>query len=406
MKILHVIPAVSPRYGGPSSSIVEMCRALRGVGVSPTIATTDADGSSTLDVPLGTSVSWDGVDAIFFRRQWGEAFKYSNGLARWLHAHVAGFDVIHVHAPLSHASLAAGRAARRRCIPYVVRPLGTLDAWSLRQKALKKKLLLPLAARLLRGAAAVHYTSTEEMTQVQQWLGQTPGVVIPLGVDPALLAAAALSDEARAPERYVLALSRLHPVKNLEALVEAFADLEASGHRGNWRLVIAGDGDVEYMQRLDAAIARRGSGAYITRRPWIAGEAKHDLVRRASVFALPSHHENFGVGLIEAMAAGVPVLVSRGVHLASVVEANRAGWVTEVTPDSIHDALRQAVTGHDRSLRGAAAREAARPFAWPAVASTMVDLYDRILARGARTADAVPVVERARTASSVSSVKH
>src|SRR5581483_6875524 len=122
LRVLHVIAAVAPRYGGPSTAVVGMCRALRGVGVETLVATTDADGSDRLPVPLGTVIAFGGVPAIFFRRQWSEALKYSRPLGRWLEGHVGAFDLVHVHGVFSHACLAAARSAARRGIPYLVRP--------------------------------------------------------------------------------------------------------------------------------------------------------------------------------------------------------------------------------------------------------------------------------------------
>jgi hypothetical protein len=104
-----------------------MCRALGSHGVDSLIATTDADGTARLDVETEQLVSYENVAAIFFARQWSEAFKYSRPLARWLGAHVAEFDVVHIHAIFSHACLAAAAACRKQGVPYVVRPLGTLD---------------------------------------------------------------------------------------------------------------------------------------------------------------------------------------------------------------------------------------------------------------------------------------
>src|SRR6478609_3680376 len=111
-----------------------MCRSLTAVGIETLLATTDADGDAHLEVPLGATTTWMGAPAIFFRRDCSEAFKYSRGLGAWLRRHVGDFDIVHAHAALSYAPIAAGRAATARAVPYVVRPLGTLDSWSLAQK--------------------------------------------------------------------------------------------------------------------------------------------------------------------------------------------------------------------------------------------------------------------------------
>src|SRR5439155_19005325 len=110
MKILHVIPGVAPRYGGPSQAIIQMCRALQTEGEEVLIASTDADGASRLPVKIGMKTVYKGIPAIFFPRNWSEAFKYSHSLARWLGANVDSFDVVHIHAVFSHSSIAAARA--------------------------------------------------------------------------------------------------------------------------------------------------------------------------------------------------------------------------------------------------------------------------------------------------------
>src|SRR5690242_6756974 len=135
MRALHVIPAVASRYGGPSAAVVPMCDALVKAGVDTLIVTTNADGERTLDVPIGEPTMWRGVPAVFFNRTFSESFKYSPGLARWLRRHVTEFDVVHIHAVLSHTCLSAASACRTHRVPYILRPLGTLAPWSLRQKA-------------------------------------------------------------------------------------------------------------------------------------------------------------------------------------------------------------------------------------------------------------------------------
>ncbi|HYG79851.1 MAG TPA: glycosyltransferase, partial [Pyrinomonadaceae bacterium] len=163
MKVLHVIPAVAARYGGPSLAVFEMCRALGERGAEVLIATTDADGSGRLAVETGTPLMFEGVETVFFARRLSERFGYSRTLARWLKLNAGGFDVAHIHAVFSHPCVAAARACRLNRVPYVVRPLGSLDPWSMRQKPWRKRLLWHAAARrMLRGAAAVHYTTLEE----------------------------------------------------------------------------------------------------------------------------------------------------------------------------------------------------------------------------------------------------
>src|SRR5688500_13550746 len=161
-----------------------MCRALQSQGCEPLIATTDADGPGRLPVGLRRRTQHRGVATIFFPRQWSEAFKYSRPLSRWLKENVESFDLVHIHAVFSHACLSAAKACRRRGVPYVVRPLGTLDPWSMSQKQIRKRIAwLAAGRRMLRGAAAVHYTTGEEKTLAEGSLRLANGMVLPLGVD-------------------------------------------------------------------------------------------------------------------------------------------------------------------------------------------------------------------------------
>ncbi len=313
LRVLHVIPAVAPRYGGPSRAIVDMSRALQARGVEPLVVATDADGDRHLDVELGRPVFYRGVPAIFFRRQWSESFKYSRPLAHWLGAHAAEFQVAHIHGVFSHACLAAAARCRRHRVPYLVRPLGTLDPWSLGQKPLRKRLLWHSAARqMLRTAAAVHYTTDGERRAAERVLGIGRGIVIPLGVDERLLASA----PSQGPEAgraiaspYVLVLARLHQKKGLERLVDVFLDVGARQGLESWKLLIAGDGDVAYVGDLKRRVRERDSGGRVVFTGWLDGEDRAAVLRAAQLLALPSHQENFSLAVVEALASGVPVLL-------------------------------------------------------------------------------------------------
>lgn len=382
MKILHVIPAVARRYGGPSTAVLQMCRALSDAGQGVVLATTDADGGGSLRVPLSCPTRLDGVDAVVFPRQWSEAFKYSRPLAAWLRRHVLQFDVVHIHALLSHACLAAASACRRADVPYVIRPLGTLDPWSLAQKPWRKRVLLFAGGRTaLAGADAVHYTAAAEQASVEAGFQTRRGFVAPLGLDDALFAPPVPYD-ARATNPFVLAISRLHPVKALDALIEAFARV----HDGRWRLVIAGDGEAQYVRRLKALAAGTPAARAIEFRGWVDGDEKRVLLRTASLLALPSHHENFGVGLGEAMACGTPAIVSRHVLIAADVAGAGAGWISDNTVPALTDSLREVL---DDAPARAAASGAARAFAerltWPRVATTLIATYEQVVRQAAES---------------------
>ncbi|HKG80318.1 MAG TPA: glycosyltransferase, partial [Pyrinomonadaceae bacterium] len=123
MRVLHVIPSVSDRSGGPATAIIPMCRALLRHGIEVLLITTDAG----LREDALKGGDYKGVPAMFFPSQLGESFKYSRPLASWLRSNIRDFGLAHIHAVFNHSSVAAAHVCRKAGVPYVVRPLGTLD---------------------------------------------------------------------------------------------------------------------------------------------------------------------------------------------------------------------------------------------------------------------------------------
>lgn len=380
MRVLHVVPAVAPRYGGPSEVALRSVASLREAGVEALLATTDADGEGRLPVATGEEVERLGARCIFFPRWRGESLKPSPSLAGWLKGHAGEFDVLHVHSVFSHPSLAAGRAARRAGVPYVVRPLGQLDEWSLSQHAWRKRAFLALGGRsLVERAAALHWTDESERRRAPRFAAGRPSFVAPLGVDERLFE----EPEAGEREPAVLFLSRLHPKKNVEALIDAFASLgrEAEG----WRLVVAGDGEDAYVASLRSRAAAAGRPVDFV--GWLTGEQKARALGAASLFVLPSMQENFGIVVAEAMAAGTPVVVSGAVALSGDVRRADAGWVAPEDAGGLARVLSEAISSPgERVRRGSAGRSLAEGrYRWIAVARELASRYEA-MAAGRRTA--------------------
>src|SRR5262245_12331133 len=321
MNVLHVIPAVAPRYGGPSQAVVQMCRALMSRGIKQTIATTNADGPGVLPVDTGRETQYEEVPAIFFPRTFSERFKYSPGLSEWLRAEVHNYDAVHIHAVFSHSTFSAASACLKARVPYVIRPLGSLDPWSLSQNYLLKRVLLSAGLRrLLERASAIHYTTAEEMRLSSIVVQSSSGVVVPLGVDEARWSVSR-SESAENSTPQLLFLARLHPKKGVELLLQAFRKLQKENALKQWRLIIAGSGESNYVAEL-----RSQAGENVEFVGWIQGVEKYQVIQRADLFVLPSQQENFGISVAEAMALGVPVIVSKRVNLADEIVNANAGW--------------------------------------------------------------------------------
>lgn len=377
MRVLHVIPSVSERSGGPATAIIPMCRALLRQGIEVLLITTDAGLS---DDARESGGSYKGVPAIFFPSQLGESFKYSRPLATWLSSNIRQFSLVHIHAVFNHSSMAAAHVCYRAGVPYVVRPLGTLDPWSMTQKSFRKRLFWQVSGKgMLRRAAAVHYTTETEKLATEASFGLNHGKVIALGVETQ--SSTTLSRDKMAHhfpsldgDPYVLVLSRLHPKKGLEVLIDAFLSLTPKFAR--WRLVIAGDGPADHVSSLQAKAA---SSDRVVFTGWLDGEKKDAVLSCASLLALPSHQENFGLCVIEALSHSVPVLLSPHVNLAEEIVLANAGWIATVDKDTLAVRLAEALEDEDElARRGRAGKELSQKYSWERAARGLVELYGNV----------------------------
>ena len=381
MRVMHVIPSVEERSGGPATAIVPMCRALMQQGIEVLLITTN-HGLDDEEV-LRRSVYRE-VPARFFPSQLGESFKYSRPLATWLAFHTNSFDLVHIHSVFNHASVAAAHACRKANVPYVIRPLGTLEPWSMAQKPLRKHFFLQVSGKgILRRAAAVHYTTEAEKRSTERLLGFNHGRVIPLGVE--INASVRGDGLARhfpnlTGESYVLVLSRLHPKKGLDVLIDAFLSLVQTQKLGHWRLAIAGDGPLDYVLKLKARVALSPQRDRIVFMGWLDGEKKHAVLAGASLLALPSRQENFGLCVMEALSHSVPVLVSSSVNLADEIEAANAGWVAALDKDALTVKLAEALADKDElARRGRAGKQLSEKYSWENAAKNLAELYQGVV---------------------------
>jgi len=387
LRVLHVIPSLSPTHGGPSVALPLMVRSLVSQGVTVDVATTDDDGPGRrINVPLNKRLEQDGYGLFFLRKQ-TEFYKVSLPFSHWMAAHVAEYDLVHVHALFSYTGNCAARHARRRGVPYVVRPLGVLNRWGMenRRRLLKSLSFHFVEKPILRHAAAMHYTSDAEQREAEQAGATAPAAVIPLGID--------LSEFERLPGPYlflqrcpqaqsrmlVLFLSRLDFKKGLDLLLPAFAKVIRKYPRA--MLVIAGNGNIDFLNGLKREAQRLGIADDILWPGFLSGADKLSAFAAASAFVLPSYSENFGIALVEALAAGLPCVTTEGVAVSEDLRERDAGVVVPCDVAVLAAAL-DRVLG-DGALRarlgGNARRLAAERFSLAAMGAALKELYQRIL---------------------------
>lgn len=388
LRVLHVIPSVSLRHGGPSVALPLFARVLTTAhNINVTVATTDDDGpDGRLDVPLNEVVSRPGEpDYIYFRKN-TEFYKMSWTLARWLTRHVADYDLVHIHALFSFSSFVAARAARRSHVPYIVRPLGVLNEWGMqnRRRFLKQWSLKMVELPIMRGAAAIHYTAEAERCEAAKAhpeIAALPSVIVPIPIEFAQRANAGhflKRFPAAAGRRIILFLSRLHPKKGIELLLAAFHQIR--GEFPDALLVIAGSGEGSYGKSLREKVCELGCERDILWVGSVGGEDKAALLEAANLFVLPSFSENFGIAAAEALAAGVPSVLSEHIALAQHAGSAEAALVAPCEVGPLADALRQLLTDH--GLRERLGRNSLvlikEHYSPEAVGQQLVSIYQRL----------------------------
>ena len=277
----------------------------------------------------------------------------------------------------------AARACRRNEVPYLIRPLGSLDPWILRQKRFRKWLLFCLGVeRMLKSAAAIHYTTDAERRLAEGVLDLPRGFVIPLGTEIAETSARTIQDGFKrrfslGDFPYILVLSRLDRKKCLELLIEAFLTLSDDSLR-HWRLVLAGEGHPGYVKTLKNLVEKRAADERIILTGWLDGEEKQAALAGSELLVLASRQENFGLAVVEALSTGTPVLVSRHVNLSPEIEREGAGWIVDnLQVGTVASVLREALLSQsERTERGNAGRRLVESrFNWSSIAARLAEVY-------------------------------
>lgn len=379
MKVLHVIPSLSAAHGGPTQAMLTIERALRDAGVDVETATTDDDGPGRRIARAHAAALAEGAAVRWYFPRTIEFYKASPAFVPWIAREVRRFDVVHIHSLFSFTTPVAAWAARRANVPYVVRPLGTLDRYGVVQRRpwLKALSMRWVERPLLQHAAAVHFTSETEAAEAKRLGWDMRPVVIPLAVDAAAGPPRAFSSAGLR----VLFLSRLDPKKNIEGLLDAVAMVRADVSA--LQLSVAGAGEAAYVAQLKSRADALGIAANVRWLGHVSGEAKLQALRDADVFVLPSFSENFGVAAAEALAAGIPCIVGEGVAIGHDIATAGAGFTVAPDAASIAQGIRGFVAQRAEwaSMSQQASRLAGERFSPEAMARALKRLYADILTR-------------------------
>jgi glycosyltransferase involved in cell wall biosynthesis len=395
MKILYVSSYYKPAYiyGGTVRCVSQLCESMVKLKSQVTVLTTNVNGTDLLRVPLNKAVNVDGVDVFYcpIVRIPPYSYYYAPSLAKACRQKIRDFDVVVLQSLFSYGMQAATRACKQAGIPYIIQPHGQLLPWSLRQKWLKKQIFLTVVGRnYLNGAASLHCTAPSEAEAINKLGIRSPKFVIPNGIDSGHFADLPVRGMIRqrfqipAEARLLLFLGRLHPKKRPDLAVEALS--AAQSLPGETHLILAGPDEMQMIPKLKAQAQNFACANHLHFAGLLEGDEILSALADADLFLMPSEpeSENFGMSALEAMAAGLPVLVSEGVPVGHWVELAGAGRMIPCTADSYRRVVCELLA-QPRQLKemGKRGRElACQNFEITSVAQQMLSQYKSIVETG------------------------
>lgn len=381
MRILHVIATLAAEEGGPSRAVLDLSLAAAKRGHEVSILTTDYGGSPVESASArGLGVSIESFPVSVPRR-----WKRSPLLRRALERAIPRADVVHLHSLyLYHCMVTAG-LCRRHAIPYIIRPHGTLDPFMFKHHRWRKYLVERLFQnRVTDNAAGLHFTTREEQELARPYSRGKRGFVVPLPFDGAEFADLPPAQRFRdrfpetAERRILLFMSRLNFKKGLDILIAAFGRL-AVGHQ-DLHLVVAGPDD-GMRAAVEGWIAAAGLQRRVSLTGMLRGEDRLAALSAAEIAVLPSYSENFGFSVVEAMASGIPVVISDKVNIWREVEAAGAGLVCRADEQDLAEKLSRLIGETEAARRRGRNGTAlvARAYSHAAVGQRIEEMYEGVL---------------------------
>ena len=368
--ILHIVRDLDTTSGGPSRSVPALAEGLVEVGIECTVLFEDRGRETTV---TGKNVRAEYVAVQRSSKIWRQQ-GHDTKRIKTLHEN-SKFDIIHSHGLWSGLNHSAARFGNRSNVPIVITPRGMLEPWCLQQKRLKKQFALWLYQRNdLHRAAVLHATSEAEESQLQKLGFAGKIVVVPNGTE---LPTQNFVKTQNTGKRRVLFLSRLHAKKGIDHLIRAWSAKAPS----DWECVIAGPDEGGYLTELKQLHAQLGSNDSLRFYAAVEGDKKWELMRSADLFVLPSHSENFGIVIAEALACGVPVVTTKRTPWQEL-KTRACGWWIEDNTEALTATLKEALALTREELdsmgqRGKALIE--EKYTWPSVAAKMKAVYAALL---------------------------
>ncbi|MBK8742087.1 MAG: glycosyltransferase [Betaproteobacteria bacterium] len=369
MRVIHIIPSISEEASGPSYSVTRLCASLAAAGADVRLAVLE---SARMSVQPGFVKS--------FSLGWGpRRLGVSPKMRRWLEHEAASgrTDIIHNHGLWMMPNVYSGRVRRSGNCRLVVSPRGTLSRWAFARNRFQKEIFWRLLQRpAVAGATCFHATAESEVEDIRRLGFKQPVCILPNGID--LPPLAKRSDRG---QRRLLFLGRIHPVKGVDILLRAWKAVE---HRfPEWDLHVAGPDNRGYLPEMQSLATQLRLERIVFRGP-LYGDEKWRAYQEASLFVLPTHSENFGITVAEALAAGTPAIVTHGAPWAGLVQ-HGAGWWIEIGVDPLVECFEHALSTSSQQLTemGRVGYDwMKRDFSWEHIGTKLLATYQWLLEGG------------------------
>ena len=388
MKILHVVSTMDPVSGGPTRVLADLVRYQHDVGYELTICTTDRGNPTSRRINKSAFTPLLNAAELYCFPTEVPTLLVSGKMGAWLRKNIRRYDIVHIHGLYRFPPTYAAYQARKQGVPYVIRPHGALDPY-LYTKSSRNVLLKRLYERWfdlpnLHGAGAIHYTAEDER-QRAAFLGlRAPSFVVPNGIDwgryAHLPARGTFRDSLGIGDaQLVLFLGRLHHKKGLDLLIPAFEKVHQQFP--GVHLAIVGPENDSYGEQVRSWVTDRGLTNAVHFVGHLDGADVIQAYVDADIFVLPSYTENFGLTVVEAMACGLPVVISDQVNIHAEVAQSGAGLVTRCDADEVAEAVISLLGDSDRrSVMGRAGREAAQTrYTWPTIVDALSREYESVV---------------------------
>ncbi len=397
MKVLIVIPAIGLVYGGTSKLVLEMAQALGDRDLQIDVVTTDANGSTNLEVPLCTWQQEDAYRIQYFPRWRLSEYKFSYSLTAWLFQHLHDYDLVHTISLFTYPVAIAHWLCQLYKIPYVVNPQGMLDPWALEYKGLKKKAYYTLIERpILRKASMIQMLSQAEADGIRSLALPTPLMIVPNGVqrqdfetlpDPELFYQ---GFPALRGKTLILFLGRVDPKKGLDLLAPAFAQIQAQFPQSH--LVVAGPDNTGFLPTAHSYFEQAGVLEAVTFTGMLTGVLKRSALAAAHLYVAPSYSEGFSLSVLEGMASGLPCVFTIGCNFPEAAIAN-AAEVVEIDASAIADAMRRQLANRQAAaaLGQRAHQFILQHYTWDQIAGKLHQAYLDILNQKSHALNSQPV---------------